>query len=137
MEEDLENLTENESLIGGNEIHEAKKNKAALVAAILGLISGVCFIAFSVLFFAGLMNFDTSSVPKEKQGGAVTTAIIVILLFMIPITAIGAISGLLEIGRSAVYFTQVGGERKSKTGVLIAFTIIKALYCALSGYGVL
>ena len=117
----------------GNE--KRKTNKNALIAAILGLVSGALFFAFSVLFFTGITTFDANNVPQEEQAGAAFAAIFIIILFMIPITASGIVAGLFEIGRSIVYFTQVGGNGKSRIGVLIAFMLLKLVYCVVVGYG--
>lgn len=132
------NAPENEfknELHENNEPKEKKINKKALIAGILGLVSGALFFAFSVLFFTGITTFDASSVPEEKQAGAAFAAIFIIILFMIPITASGIVAGLFEIGRSIVYFTQVGGNGKSRIGVLIAFIVLKLVYCVVVGYG--
>ena len=120
-----------------NQAPKAPLNKAALVAGILNIVSGLTYILFAVLFFAGITSFNADNLPDSEKAGIVLVFIFIIPMLLVTVFPTGVAGGIWGIARAVISFLQIRGERKSRIWVLILGIVFKVLIGAVSGFGLI
>ena len=110
-----------------------EKNKAAIVAGILNLISGILCFAFIVLTVFTIQH------QTEDSGEAVV--LIFLVLFFIPLSFIflfpaGVVGGVWHSVRGIIYITQASSGKKSKKGTVIFSLVLKIILTVAILYGI-
>ncbi|MBR1868193.1 MAG: hypothetical protein IJ800_06425 [Clostridia bacterium] len=113
-----------------------EKNKSALVAGALNLISGVLCFAFVVLT---ALTFQLAGGYETQDGGQALGFVILIILF-VPLSLIilfpaGIVGGVWHSVRGIIYITQVDSGKKSRKATVIFSIVLKVVLTVAMLYG--
>ncbi len=135
---DSENaMNETKTLNGETNEQKPPLNKAALIAAILNLVGGILYIAFTVLFFAGMTNVNSETMSDDQKVGIIFFIILIFPILFITVTPSGIAGGIWGIARSVINFLQLRGEHKSRLWVLVVGIVFKILVGVIAGFGLI
>ena len=112
------------------------KNKNALISAILGLVSGISYLIFLLIFISFISLGElTSGETANEQIGLIFVIMLILPIVFVSIIPSSIIGGVWQISRSVIYFTQYKNGKTSKTWVLVIDIILKILVGLVAIFG--